>query len=175
MNKQELYDKINQLPSLLGWKSCGAKVMVAKDSVLELVRQLDEPQKVVVPRFVAEWIEECKSKKSRLFDALMDNEAVNDWLDWGNGSNEDLFARSWLDGYTIEQEKLYTVEIPNPNSTLNEFQVLALAKNGHGEIQITQFLPGYDWKNDGRCQLTESEIRKDFDWAWQAGFAKEVG
>lgn len=116
MNEQELYDKINQLPSFLGWQGHGAKVMVAKDSVLELVRQLD--------------------------------------------------------GYEVEREKLYTVEIPNSNSTLNEFQVLALAKNGHGEIQITQFLPGYDWKNDGRCQLTESEIRKDFDWAWR--FRKEV-
>lgn len=33
---------------------------------------------------------------------------------------------------------------------------------------------GNDWKKKKGFQLTESEIKKDFDWAWDAGFAEEV-
>lgn len=44
MEKQELMDKINRLPSVLGWDKYGAKVMVAKGDVLELVRQLADEE-----------------------------------------------------------------------------------------------------------------------------------
>lgn len=165
MDNQKLYDKINQLPSLLGWKSCGAKVMVAKDSVLELVRQLDEPQKVVVPKFVAEWIE--SNRDCRLDELYHRTEASLNVYNWvfpkNNGiDNTSLLARAWLDGYEVEQEKLYTVEIQNNGCTL----VLA---STNGRLSLRN---GY---KHNPTELTEAEIRKDFDWAWQAGFAKEVG
>ncbi|MDY7594781.1 hypothetical protein UN679_11095 [Streptococcus suis] len=31
-----------------------------------------------------------------------------------------------------------------------------------------------DMENEPENQLTESEIKEDFEWAWDAGFAKEV-
>ncbi|HEM3198174.1 hypothetical protein JN538_01415 [Streptococcus suis] len=31
------------------------------------------------------------------------------------------------------------------------------------------------WQMNCSNQLTESEIKQDFEWAWDAGFAKEVG
>lgn len=175
MNKQELCDKINQLPSVLAWPGYGAKVMVAKDSVLELVRQLDEPQKVVVPKYIDSFIEYAKNEGMSLYIA-MDN-AQNPEECWII-ENEDIFTRAWLDGYTVEQEKLYTVEIPNPHST--EWATLYLAKDPNGKLVIhtwtnyTSTAYANNWKFEKNAQLTESEIRKDFDWAWQAGFAKEV-
>ena len=73
-----------------------------------------------------------------------------------------------LDGYEIEQEKLYTVEIPNPNSAGGK---TILFKQQNTNLVIMAMLdeninkPKYLW-------LTEAEIRKDFDFLWQ--FAKQV-
>lgn len=159
MNKQELYDKINQLPSVLGWQGHGAKVMIAKNSVLELVRQLDEPHKVVIPQFVAEWIEDFKQTNYTIPELL--SSCMTDEVDKWYYENSEQFMRAWLNGYTIEQEKLYTVEIPNNEGTL----VLA-SINGRLNLQ-------HGYKHDP-TKLTEAEIRKGFDWAWQAGFAKVV-
>lgn len=179
MNKQELYDKINQLPSVLGWQGHGANVMIAKDSVLELVRQLEEPQKVAVPQFVAEWIDYLKSLNSPMRDVFgaISDIRVNDWLCNAPDADE-ILARAWLDGYEVEQEKLYTVEIPDPHST--EWSTLYLAKDPNGKLVIhtwsnyTSTAYANNWKFEKNAHLTESEIRKDFDWAWQAGFAREV-
>ncbi|NQP43185.1 DUF1642 domain-containing protein [Streptococcus suis] len=61
-----------------------------------------------------------------------------------------------------------TVEIPNPNNT--SANVLCLRKDG-GKIHISK--QNYKtYKQSRYCQLTESEIKQDFEWAWQ--FAKEV-
>ncbi|HEP1541700.1 TPA: DUF1642 domain-containing protein [Streptococcus pyogenes] len=75
------------------------------------------------------------------------------------------------DAVTVEKEKLYTVEIPNPNIIGNEHTVLM--KNGFGQIVMFRVY-GDDWRTDKGYQNTESEIRKYFDWAWREGFQKEV-
>lgn len=49
MNKQELIEKIEDLDNLYG-----EKFYVALDDVLDLVKQLDEPEKVTIPQFVAD-------------------------------------------------------------------------------------------------------------------------
>lgn len=81
---------------------------------IDLIKQLDEPQPVKVPQFVADVIEGAREKSPELEDALH--------YAWGNGtkeftewyqkkSNRDLFARAWLDGYEVEEEKRYFVKI----------------------------------------------------------------
>ena len=75
--------------------------------VVELLSELDEPQKVVVPQFVADFISEQKKQGHTLsysIDASM-SDRVAEWY-WGNS---ELFARAWLDGYEIEKERWYTV------------------------------------------------------------------
>lgn len=66
-----------------------------------------EKSKVVIPQFVAKWLEDCKEKKQSLYSALQDCDSVNNWLDIEG--NEELFARAWLDGYDVEKEKRYVV------------------------------------------------------------------
>ena len=67
----------------------------------------------------------------------------------------------------VEKEKLYTVEIPNPNSGCT---YVFLTKRVSG---VSIDMSDNDrWKADKRNQLTEAEIRKDFEWAWQ--WAEEV-
>ncbi|HGJ3548844.1 TPA: DUF1642 domain-containing protein [Streptococcus pneumoniae] len=82
------------------------------DDVLDLVKQLDEPEKVVVPQFVAGWIEEArKSCKdvADFFDFDFTNEEVGKWF--MQERPFDLAARVWLDGYEVEKEKRYRVKV----------------------------------------------------------------
>lgn len=81
-----------------------------------------EPQKVVVPKFVAEWIEKTKSMGWSLRAALINSkDKVDEWLSvYGN---QDTFARAWLDGYEVEKEPLYAVTDGN-KLYLKEFDEL---------------------------------------------------
>ncbi|HEM3681615.1 TPA: hypothetical protein U1C98_001078 [Streptococcus suis] len=61
MTKQEAIERIKNIGTLnIHDKVAGQQVdMVIKNEVLDIISQIHEPQKVVVPKFVAEWIEEA--------------------------------------------------------------------------------------------------------------------
>ncbi|XHV28334.1 DUF1642 domain-containing protein [Streptococcus dysgalactiae subsp. equisimilis] len=138
--------------------------------VKALLDALDQP-KPEIPQFVADWIEDCKKRTLTLKGLFSNSDMPAKIFDWIFGSDEKcrLMAEAWINGYTVEKEKLYTVEIPNPNIIGNEHTVLM--KNGFGQIVMLRVC-GDDWRTDKGYQITESEIRKDFDWAWQ--WAEEV-
>ena len=67
-----------------------------------------ELNKPVIPQFVADWIEGCKAKGKNLLRALLYTpEKVNSWVD--DPGNQEIFALAWMFGYTVENEKRYTV------------------------------------------------------------------
>ena len=117
MNKQELIKKYKKLEGV--WDAPGAET--ARQIFLQDLDQLDEPQPVEVPKFVAEHIEHSKKIGRDLQDSMNSSsihEEVDEWLYTDN--NMELFARAWLDGY--EKEKRYLVRIigiTNYNSYLN--------------------------------------------------------
>lgn len=83
-----------------------------------------EREKPAVPQFVADWIEECKNDDFHLFGAMEGISSNQKKLDYWfrEDDNMELFARAWLDGYTVEKEKRYLVKIigiTNYNSYLN--------------------------------------------------------
>ena len=179
MNKQEAIEKIKNIETLnINDIIAGQSTdMVIKNQVLDIISQIDEPQKPVVPKFVADWIEWCKANDVTLLggispidelgsaicnDKRVESMAASRWAQ----RNQDTFARAWLDGYEIEQEKLYTVEIPNPNGDSNRYGLCKV----DGKIIVGSFVFGLDRANNAK--LTESEIKQDFDFLWQ--FAKEV-
>lgn len=99
MKKQELIEKVNGLDEL----------QLNQHYLTFLIGQLDEPEKVKVPKFVADWIEEVKPAYT-LFAAMeYGNLKIDKWLD--NNSNQETFARAWLDGYEVEKEKRYWVKL----------------------------------------------------------------
>ena len=103
MTTQELIEKYKRLEGV--WDAPGAEI--ARQIFLQDLEQLDEPQKPVVPQFVADFISEQKKQGHTLsysIDASM-SDRVAEWY-WGNS---ELFARAWLDGYEIEKERRYTV------------------------------------------------------------------
>ena len=164
MNKQEAIELLREM-SKESFKL--AKIhAVHIDSIVEVVNEIDEPQKVVVPKFVAEWIVEAEKIHNNLYWVWFAN-PVSDELNVWLKNHTETFMRAWLYGYTVEKEKLYTVEIPNPHSYIDNHS--RLAKNYKGKV----VLEVQDWLNTfDSYKLTEAEIKKDFDWAWQ--FAKEV-
>ena len=156
MNKQEAIESIKKISDdLLEVK------FVSLESVIDIVSQIHEPQKPVIPKFVAEWIEELKKSHSNLawvWQVYPNEPKIKKWLD----SNTEKFMRAWLDGYTVEKEPLYTVEIPDPNSYV---YYRYLSRNDNG-ICIDASNDA-KWKQKKRNQFTESEIKQDFEWAWQ--------
>lgn len=158
MNKQELEKQAEALYT---------DVRSFLDNAFELIDQIDEPQKVVVPKFIGDLIEELKIGEYTIGEigACVYDDEEQKWID----DNEELFYRAFLDGYEVEQDKLYTVEIPDPNSYC-DYRYLSRNDNGI----CLDASNDTKWKQKKRNQFTESEIKKDFEWAWDAGFAKEV-
>lgn len=73
-----------------------------------------ELNKPVVPQFVADYIKYTKATDWDLQEA-MDDVAYEDNKDlrkWFN-NNIEIFARAWLDGFTVEKEKRYLVKMKN--------------------------------------------------------------
>ena len=127
--------------------------------------KVQEQQKVVVPAFIDSFIGYAKAEGMSLFIA-MDN-AQNKESEWII-THEETFARAWLDGYEIEQEKLYTVEIPNPNSAGGK--LVLFKQQSSGQLILDILNPNIN--KPKYLHITEAEIKKDFEWAWQ--WAKEV-
>ena len=87
---------------------------VPLEIVVSAITKINEPEKVVIPKFVAEWLEECKRSGWHLEKALSrldDDEKVGDWAYDENddliAEKVDMIARAWLDGYTIEQISIH--------------------------------------------------------------------
>lgn len=109
MNKQELIDKYEAAECVVNFVS--GKTLLK--SILRDLKQLDEPEKVKVPQFVAKIIEYYKRHNATLYDALREknfNKQYNEWL----MNEQDAYnkvARAWLDGYQVEKEKRYRIKI----------------------------------------------------------------
>lgn len=95
---------------------------VDTSEVLKDLRQLDKPQKVTVPQFVADVIEEAKEESLELEDAfeyardVAFRGEIGEWF--MKLQNRNNFARAWLDGYEAEKEKRYTVVIKKTKQPL---------------------------------------------------------
>lgn len=107
LTKQNLIKRIKDLSPY----SASKKHWVNKRAVLDLVEQLDE-QKPAIPQYVADWIEVCKENLAIGLYTAMNPDFIKQWnkseklISWIKGSNnQNLFARAWLDGYTVEPEK----------------------------------------------------------------------
>lgn len=176
MNKQEVIEEIKNLEGLtiLDKTINFDSEMIPKKEVFNIINQIDEPEKTVVPKFVADWYEECKDYFDfniygfyKYFYSQGKHEEVKKWLDNAENKAIETLVKMKLYGYEVEKEKLYTVEIPNPNGGT----YLALCKDVDGKLFFDAFF-SEEWKTFGKCKLTESEIKEGFAWAWQ--FAEEV-
>lgn len=91
-------------------------------------------EKVVIPKFVADWIEECKNDDFHLFGAMegisLNQKKLDYWF--REDDNMELFARAWLDGYEVEEEKRYYVRFKGMES--GDFNYLNFIKFQHAWV-----------------------------------------
>ena len=103
MNVKQLIEKYKKLEGV--WNAGGAEL--ARQIFLQDLQQLDEPQPVKVPQFVAEYIEFKKKNNFHVYGAMR---VIEDHYDkrvpeWFYENNIETFARAWLDGYEVEETK----------------------------------------------------------------------
>ena len=179
MNKQEALEALKENSWEFETNYFKYELVIDLKDAQEIVSQIDEPQKPVVPKFVAEWVGYCKFNRLTLlgaFDPVSElgvglvtslTEELRKGKDWAQ-RNQETFARAWLDGYKIEREKLYTVEIAEA----------ILTKITRGRNVQYKMLPSRDVSDvfDNAIyyitRLTEKEIKEADERLWQ--FAKEV-
>ena len=176
MNKQEVISKLKSAIPKNNIDDYQRGEAAGLNFALLLLAELDEPEKPVVPQFVADLYESIKDDfEYKVYELCLQYKHRGDELPqgvawwFGDSRNKPIETLVMMHkfGYEVEKEKLYTVEIPNPNNVERPI----LYKNRDGKVSI--IFPSVPcWREVKNAQLTESEIKKDFEWAWQ--FAKEV-
>lgn len=95
---------------------------VDTSEILKDLRQLDKPQKVKVPQFVADWYEENKDDfEFNVWDWIafrnepekLENKEFNYWINDGEGNPIQTLVNMHQFGYTVEKEKRYTIRFKN--------------------------------------------------------------
>ena len=106
MNKQELVKKYEET----------TYAIIETEEVLKDLKQLNEPQKTVVPQFVADYIKYAIENDwdfQDLFKYIEDKED-EELLRWVyHERNQETLAAAWINGYTVEKEKRYLVKMKN--------------------------------------------------------------
>ncbi|MBZ2154889.1 DUF1642 domain-containing protein [Streptococcus australis] len=116
MNKQELIKKYEG-----AFEKLYVFPVVTINEVLEDLRQLDEPQKVQVPKFVADWYEEHKYDfETKLFRAIDlipsdyeegDLSEFEEWLVDEHTAPFQTLVNMHQFGYEVKKEKRYLVKM----------------------------------------------------------------
>lgn len=182
MNKQEVIEKIEACKSPFTSED-DTIFNYGLDKALSIIKQLDEPEKPVVPQFVADWYEDNKDGfEFNLYILCLDynncevDKKLSDWFCDKHNKPLETLVNMHQFGYEIEKEKLHTVEIPNPNGS--GYSKTYLCKNEDGKVELftwshyTSIEYADNWKQLESAQLTEEEIKEDYEWAWQ--LAEEV-
>lgn len=112
MNKQELTGKIKSANTIY----VALTPLIEKKFILDLVKQLEEPQKVQVPQLVADWYEDIKDEFYVVLERLVLNYKNNTnipickWFLETEGALT-ILSNMHQFGYEVEKEKEYTVKV----------------------------------------------------------------
>lgn len=126
MNRQELIKRIKDLPFSYIWN----EPYLNKEVVLDMIKQLDEPKKPVVPQFVADWYEECKDDLeyniwSYIYNwETKENSDFKNWLDLERNNPMQTLFNMHQFGYEVEKEKRYRISMPRARNHKNHAQIL---------------------------------------------------
>lgn len=119
MNKQEVIEEIKNLEGLtiLDKAINLDSEMIPRKKVLNIVSQIHEPKKPVVPRCVADMIVKRKRAGQSVVKAIENLRFYEDACKWVRNNGE-TFVKAWLYGYEVEKEKLYEVFLKRTGAQL---------------------------------------------------------
>lgn len=174
MNKQEAIEEIKNLEGLtiLDKTINFNSKMIPKKEVFNIINQINEPEKPVVPQFVADWYEENKEDiEYNLYKLCIDFReqklcaGLHGWFNDDNNKCIETLVMMHKFGYEFEHEQQYVVAIPDDGR--NGF--IQLWKSKEGKL-LFNFA---DKIRYGKVHLlTEQEIKQKDERLWP--FAKEV-
>lgn len=147
------FTRQNVLNQMDGW-------MNEPDSTVEdLMRRITALEYVTIPLFVADWLESKKRHRYSLrasidVDWQLVPKEIKDWV--STGTNDEVFARAWLDGYNIEKEQLYHVLNTEGQFLLRKYD------NKVGGMRLSATVTPKDIGSADWFLLTEREI-KNYD------------
>lgn len=125
MNKQEAIEKIEACKSPFTSED-DTIFYYGLDKALSIIKQLDEPEKPVVPQFVADWYEENKNDfEYNLYRLCIDfcgrklHEDLHEWFKFDKNKPIETLILMHKFGYEVEKEKLYTARFKASNEYLN--------------------------------------------------------
>lgn len=156
MNKQEALKRIEAqketLIKLTGW--------AVYIYIEELIKSIDEPHKVTIPQVIAEYIEQKKDDDYHLLGAMIEirshkNKEIDEWFEFKEDDNMETFARAWIDGYEVEKEKRYRVEMKGISSLFRHLKYNLLTE---------KWYMGNDTENE---EVKKTHTRKQLE---EAGF-----
>ncbi|MGS2900816.1 DUF1642 domain-containing protein [Listeria monocytogenes] len=114
-NNELIIGTIKRVNNDVGWVDLKVSDLSWFFRKLEDVVKVKEPELIAVPRFAADWIKHCKQREYDLACLLeYGNAGIPDEMyEWliSSADNQELLARAWLDGYEVEKEPLYYVQL----------------------------------------------------------------
>lgn len=164
-NKEWLKEQLSYLQDGVGesFNDYSKGLNAAYNTIGLLINQLEEPEqeKVVVPKFVADYIEIAKQDITlmRVFDIAQNYDERDIWekeYEWVR-ANHEKFAKAWF-GYTVEKEKLYKIK-------LSEYDYLVQDEYGTVFTMDTNL-------HEYKTKFTEQEIKNIDERYWT--FAEEI-
>ena len=157
MNKQELIKAVTELPV----DASGPRPKIDHLTTLELIKLLDEPQKVTIPQFVADWYEKRKNNIDfeiwhylHTFDSQKEDE-FKKWMNKLGKKQIQTLVNMHQFGYEVEKEKRYEVILCNGQSLKTVYR--------QGEDRLDFEKEYGDLESFTRKQLEEASFGWVFD------------
>lgn len=162
MNKQEFIETLESLERDSFNENYNEGYDQAVRDCLAVAKQLDEPKKVVVPKFMADFIEDGNNYDKIAFlvhqkylgiNSLMRECPVKDWL----MSVDYETVLSLVNGYEVEKDQLYKVVI--------DHKYLVQLFSGRTDARLVEYEELTNW-HDSAYKLTESVIKSIDERYW---------
>ncbi|EAD0728024.1 DUF1642 domain-containing protein [Listeria monocytogenes] len=124
-------------------------------------RELLSPAPVLkVPKFVADWISRRRQEGYNLIRSISyeNNDMPDEMYEWltSTADNQELFARAWLDGYEVEKEPLYYVQL------IRRLSGYLNVRNDESSFLDSPYEVGLN-----KTKFTEAEIKTMDERYWQ--------
>lgn len=132
---------------------------------LKELKQLDEPQKVKVPQFVADWYEKHKDNlEYDIWEYIFNwnkqqNSEFHEWMNHANYKPLQTLVNMHQFGYEVEKEPKYAVKIKNTNCSTTSLVFSTLMGEWFFSVTIYQ---GVRFKHT-RKELEEANFGWVFD------------
>ncbi|AKI53144.1 DUF1642 domain-containing protein [Listeria monocytogenes] len=159
-NNELIIGTIKRVNNDVGWVDLKVSDLSWFFRKLEDVVKVKEPELIAVPRFAADWIKHCKQREYDLACLLdyEDSDMSAEMYEWliSSADNQELLARAWLDGYEVEKEPLYYVQL------IRRLSGYLNVRNDESSFLDSPYEVGLN-----KTKFTEAEIKTMDERYWQ--------